>query len=92
VKYPVEMGSDGLRHVPSFMPVGSGIQVILSLLHHQFERLQCWYAVEMASCGLIDLPGFMMIGTGVQAILRFYPSNLRGCNVDITEGICEVRR
>jgi hypothetical protein len=25
-------------------------------------------------------------GTGIQAILRFYPRNLRGCNVGITDG------
>jgi hypothetical protein len=28
----------------------------------------------------------MKIGTGVQEILRFYISNLEGCNVGITDG------
>jgi hypothetical protein len=43
------------------------------------------YAIEMASCGMIYTPSFMKIGTGVQAILRFCLSNLRGCEVGITE-------
>jgi hypothetical protein len=43
-------------------------------------------AVEMASCGMIYIPSFMKIGTDVQAILRFSLTNLRGCNVDITDG------
>jgi uncharacterized protein YraI len=44
------------------------------------------YAVEMASCGMIYIPSFVKIGTGVQAIVRFCLRNLRGCNVDITDG------
>jgi hypothetical protein len=40
----------------------------------------------MTSGGMIHIPSFMTVGTGVQAILRFYLSNLRGSNVDITEG------
>jgi hypothetical protein len=44
------------------------------------------YAVEMASCGMIYLPNFMKFGTGVQAVLRFCPSSLNSCNVDITNG------
>jgi hypothetical protein len=35
---------------------------------------------------MIYIPSFMKIGTGVQAILRFPLSNLRGCNVGITDG------
>jgi hypothetical protein len=35
--------SDGMIHIPRFMKIGSGIQVILRLLPQQFERLQCWY-------------------------------------------------
>jgi hypothetical protein len=30
-------------YVPSFMTVGSGIQVIIGSLPKKFERLQCWY-------------------------------------------------
>jgi hypothetical protein len=44
------------------------------------------YTVEMASCGMIYLLSFIKDGTGVQAILRYYLINLRGCNVDITDG------
>jgi hypothetical protein len=61
----------------------------------QFERLQCWcywwkgfmkYAIKMASCGILYIPSSLKIGTGVQAILRLCLRNLRGCNVDITNG------
>jgi hypothetical protein len=38
-------------------------------------------AVEMPPCGMIFLPSFMKIVTGFEAILRFYLSNLNGCNV-----------
>jgi hypothetical protein len=44
------------------------------------------YAVEMPSCGIIFLPSFMKIGKGLQAILRFYLSNLNGCNIGIIGG------
>jgi hypothetical protein len=43
MKYTIEMASDGMTYVPSFMKVGPGMQVILSLLPRQSERLQCWY-------------------------------------------------
>jgi UDP-N-acetylmuramyl pentapeptide phosphotransferase/UDP-N-acetylglucosamine-1-phosphate transferase len=36
-------GSGGVIYIPSFMTFGSGIQVILSLLPQQSERLECWY-------------------------------------------------
>jgi hypothetical protein len=45
-----------------FMMTGSGIQVILRLLPHKFEKLQCWYyclegfvkyATKMGSGGMI---------------------------------------
>jgi hypothetical protein len=41
---------------------------------------------EMVSCAIICIQSFMMPDTGVQAILRFYLSNLRGCNYDIADG------
>jgi hypothetical protein len=44
------------------------------------------HSVQMASCGIIHLPGFMKIGTGFQAILRFCFSNLKECNVGISDG------
>jgi hypothetical protein len=43
------------------------------------------YAVE-SSGDTISLPSFMKLGTGVQAVLRFYHSNLNGCNVGISKG------
>jgi hypothetical protein len=38
------------------------------------------YIIEMASC---YTPGFMEI---VEGILWFYPSNLKGCSIGITDG------
>jgi hypothetical protein len=35
---------------------------------------------------MIHKPSFMKIGTGVEGILKFYPSNLEGCNVYIIDG------
>jgi hypothetical protein len=60
MKYTVEMASDGMIYVSSFMKTGSGIQVMLRLLPRQSGRLQCWhyewegfmmYVVEMTSDG-----------------------------------------
>jgi hypothetical protein len=43
MKYAIEMASGGMIYIPSFMMIGSSIQVILRLLPKQFERLQCWH-------------------------------------------------
>jgi hypothetical protein len=43
MKYIVEMTSDGMIYLPSFMKIGSDVQVILTLLPRKSERLQCWY-------------------------------------------------
>jgi hypothetical protein len=60
MKYAVEMASDSMIYIVSFLTLDSGIQVILRLLPLQFERLQCWYywwerfkkyTVAVASCG-----------------------------------------
>jgi hypothetical protein len=37
--YAVEMGSGGMICLPSFMNIGTGIRIILSVLPQQFERL-----------------------------------------------------
>jgi hypothetical protein len=39
MRYTVERVSDGMIHIPIFMKIDSGIQVILKLLPWQFERL-----------------------------------------------------
>jgi hypothetical protein len=39
MRYTVDMALDGMIYTPSFMKIGSGIQVILRLLLRQFERL-----------------------------------------------------
>jgi hypothetical protein len=49
-------------------------------------------AVELCSGGIIYIQSFMNTSTGVQAILSFRHSNLKGCNVGITDGgIYELR-
>jgi hypothetical protein len=35
---------------------------------------------------MIYMPSFMKIDIAVQAISRFYLSNLRGYNIDVTDG------
>jgi hypothetical protein len=44
------------------------------------------YTTEMASCDMTYIASFMKTGTGVQALFRFCTGNLKGCNIDITEG------
>jgi hypothetical protein len=43
MKYVAKTASDVMTYLPSIMNIGSEIQVMLKLLHQQFERLQCWY-------------------------------------------------
>jgi hypothetical protein len=77
MKYNVQMDSGGMIYIPSFLTIGSGIQVILRLLPQRFERLQYWYycwegfmkyAVQMASGGKISILSFMNIDTGFQKL------------------------
>jgi hypothetical protein len=44
------------------------------------------YIVELASDGMIYIPSFMKIGTDIEGILRFCFSNLKGCNIGVTDG------
>jgi hypothetical protein len=78
MKNATEMASGGMTYIPSFMTIGSGIQVISRLLLQQFERLQCSYywwdgfmgqTTEMDSGGIIYIPSFIKIGTGVRRLL-----------------------
>jgi hypothetical protein len=41
--------------------------------------------LEMASCGMIYIPSLMKIGTNIHVILKFCLSNLKRCNVGITD-------
>jgi hypothetical protein len=43
MRYAVEMVSDGMIYIPSFLKIGSRIRVILKLLSRQSETLRCWY-------------------------------------------------
>jgi hypothetical protein len=78
MKFAVEVAPGGIIYIPSFMTIGSGIQVILRSVPQQFETLQCWYyllecfvkyAVGIASGGMIFIPSFIKIGSGVQKSL-----------------------
>jgi hypothetical protein len=62
--YAAEMTPDDMTHMymPRFTVIGYGIQVILTVLHQEFDMLQCWYywrerfmiyAIEMAQGGMI---------------------------------------
>lgn len=49
--------------------------------------------LEMCSGGMIYIQSIMKIVTDVQVILRFILSNLKCCNIGVTDGnIYEVRR
>jgi hypothetical protein len=42
--------------------------------------------IEIWSGGMINIPSYIMIVSGIQTVLWFILRNLRGCNVDITDG------
>jgi hypothetical protein len=44
MKYAIMMTSDGTIYIPQLMMIGSGTEVILSLLLQQFEMPYCWYS------------------------------------------------
>jgi hypothetical protein len=46
MKFAVGMGSDGMKCIPSFMKIPSGIQIALKSLTQKYERLQCWYYLK----------------------------------------------
>jgi hypothetical protein len=51
------------------------------------------YAIVLVSGGTIYVPVFMKIVKVVHTILKFYETNLRPCNVGITDGeISDVSR
>jgi hypothetical protein len=82
MKSAVEVDSGVTIYVPSFMTVGSGIQVMLSLLSEEFQRLHFGiadgvegfmkYVAQMAPGVMIYsyIGRFMAIGSGIQIILR----------------------
>jgi hypothetical protein len=62
VSYRVESASYGMMYIPSFVKIGSAIQVILSLLPHNFSEVGMLvllmgkfmkYAFKIASRGTI---------------------------------------
>jgi hypothetical protein len=71
------------KYMSNFMTIGSGIRVILKVLPHKFEKLQCWYYwwwIYNIRHWDAFLPSSMKKGTGVQTILTFGLSNFKGCN------------
>jgi hypothetical protein len=80
------MASGGMIRLPSFIKIGSEIQVILRLLPYKFYSLQCWYywgeeficyAIEVALGGTMCIPSFNKNGSSGESILRFRFNNLR---------------
>jgi hypothetical protein len=64
IKYSVEVASHGMIYLPSFVMIGSGIQVIVVLLPQQFGvgiTVVMNYAFEMASFGMIHESSFMRL-------------------------------
>jgi hypothetical protein len=46
MKYTVEMTSDGMKYIPSFITIGSGIRVMLYCayyLNNVRGYIYCWY-------------------------------------------------
>jgi hypothetical protein len=71
MRYTIDITSNGMTYVPSFMKTGSGIQVILKLLPRQLERLWYWlyqrqgflkYVIDMASGCMMYIPILITIG------------------------------
>jgi hypothetical protein len=44
MKYDVEIGSDPMIHIPSFIMIGSGIPKLISLIHRNTTNMQIAYA------------------------------------------------
>jgi hypothetical protein len=42
MKYTIDMSPHNMIYRPSFMKIGLGFQVILTVLPQQSKRLQCW--------------------------------------------------
>jgi hypothetical protein len=68
----IEIDSDGMIYITGFMTLGSGVQLILSFLPQEFERLRlrCYrwegfmmYANKVGSGAMIYLPSFIKIGS-----------------------------
>jgi hypothetical protein len=73
--YAAEMTSDGIIYIPSFMTIGSVIQVILSVLPREAVVLVLpmkgvlKHPAEIASCGMIYILSLMKIGSRILLVL-----------------------
>jgi hypothetical protein len=92
MRYTVGMASDGITCKPKFMNIGLDIQVILRLIHWQFQRFESVATTNennllcaLVSGGMIYITSFTSICTGVEGILTIFLSHLKGCNVGITD-------
>jgi hypothetical protein len=61
-------------YIPSFVTFGSGINLILTFLPHQCEKLRCWhhcwdgsvkYAIGLVSCDIMCIRSFLAGGSGM---------------------------
>jgi hypothetical protein len=80
MKYTVQMVSDGIIYVPSFMKIGTGVQAILRFYLENLRGcnvgitdgiygLSIAYAVVMCSGSIIYIPCFINIGSAIQKLM-----------------------
>jgi hypothetical protein len=90
------MASGGMIYEPSLMTIGSVIQIILSVLARQFERL-CVMLVLLIERDLWSTPGDAFMWHDIHtkfyedwyrcsSTIKFCFRNLTGCNVGVTDG------
>jgi hypothetical protein len=101
MKYVVEVASDSMVYIPSFMKIGSVNQLILSLLPRQWEaavlvllmgRIYDVCRWDVFRWHDIYTPSFMTIGSGIRVILRVLPQLFEGLVlVLLIRGISYIR-
>jgi hypothetical protein len=74
-----------------WFPHSSNIKLITSIIQEDSVLVLMTEGIyevrlEIASCGIICISSFMKTGIDIQAIFRFCLSNLRGCNIGVTDG------
>jgi hypothetical protein len=64
--YIVEMFSDVMTYIPSFVKIGLGTEVILWLLLQQTERLQFWCLLMGGFCDICSWGGLKRCDTRIR--------------------------
>jgi hypothetical protein len=74
MKYAVDMASDSMIYIPSFMKTGTDIQAILRFCLSKFKAVLLVLlmgfmkqATEMGSGAMIYVPSFIKTGSGIQS-------------------------